>query len=108
MRFNKQLKPGSEAVITRSIRQLLRLHNVFHWKVWQGLGSEPGVADIIGIYGGKPLAIEVKAEKGKDPVGVQALWLQRFKESGGIVIVARSPEEVAEALQLPGVFNYDR
>jgi hypothetical protein len=103
----KPIKPGSERQITLNIRQLLRFHNIFHWKQWQGQFSEPGVADIIGIYQGKPLAIEIKTSRGKLSE-IQADWLGRFAQAGGIVIIARSPEDVAEALKLPGLFTRRR
>ena len=42
-------KPQTEKEITASIRALLKVFGIFHWKVWQGLGSEKGVSDIVGI-----------------------------------------------------------
>ena len=56
-----------------------------------------GVADIIGIYKGKPLAIEVKSAIGRLNDN-QKKFLQEWADEGGISIVARSVEDVIECL----------
>lgn len=56
-----------------------------------------GVADILGIYRGFPLAIEVKSARGKLSEH-QAYFLDRWREAGGIAIVARSVEDVERGL----------
>ena len=60
-----------------------------------------GVADILGIWNGKPLAIEVKSEKGKLSEH-QKLFLLRWQQAGGIAIVARSIDEVRVNLKQTG------
>lgn len=57
-----------------------------------------GVADILGIYKGKFLAIEVKTEKGR-PNPNQKLFLQDVLNNGGIAFIARSVEEVEQELK---------
>jgi Holliday junction resolvase len=89
----------SEKEITASIRSYLKAFKVFHWKVWQGLGSTPGVPDIIGIYRGKFLAIEVKTERGKLSPH-QERFIQNINDAGGIAFVARSVDDVIEKLEL--------
>lgn len=88
-----------ERDITRQIRDCLKYHGVFHWKVHQGLGSTPGVADILGCYKGRLLAIEVKAGKGRLSEA-QAKFLNRVRDEGGIAIVAYSVEAVIGQLGL--------
>lgn len=56
-----------------------------------------GVSDILGIYNGKFLAIEVKSEKGKVSPA-QALFLSDVRLNGGLGFVAKSIEDVAKAL----------
>lgn len=87
-----------ESDITKQVRDYLKIKKVFHWKVMQGLGSTPGIADILGIYKGKPLAIEVKTSKGK-PSDNQINFLTRFKSEGGIAFIARSVDDVIEGLK---------
>lgn len=61
-----------------------------------------GVADILGIYQGKPLAIEVKSKKGRLSE-FQKTFLIRFHAQGGIAIVARSVDDVENRLRDRGV-----
>ena len=92
-------KPQTEKEITASIRTLLKAFGIFHYKNWQGLGSQKGVSDIVGIYKGKFLAIEVKTEKGKLN-DHQSKFLILVKQNGGIAIVARSVHDVFKGLGL--------
>ena len=99
-------KPQTEKEITASIRVVLRTFGIFHWKVWQGLGSQKGVSDIICIHREIFIAIEVKREDAlKCPYncnhkicGEQSLFLDAVKDAGGIAIVARSVEDVFKGL----------
>lgn len=90
----------SEAELTKGIRQLLNAFGIFHWKMWQGPLSNHGIADILGIYQGKFLAIEVKTERGTVSPAQQR-FLANVRDQGGIAFVARSVEDVIEKLKLP-------
>jgi len=57
------------------------------------------VADIIGIFKGKPLAIEVKWGKGKT-TEKQDKFLEDFRKNGGIAFVAYSIDDVVKELKL--------
>lgn len=92
-----QFKP-KEADITREIRQYLKIRGVWHYKQWQGLGSLPGVADIIGCFKGKYLAIEVKTP-GKNPTPHQQNFLNQVIYAGGLAFVARSVDDVIQRLE---------
>lgn len=90
----------------------LRSKRIFHFKV-KSMGTYDeklkryrkvsplyrlGVSDIIAIYNGKPVAIEVKSNKGK-LTDHQKEFLQDFRLNGGIAMVARSPEDVEDKLK---------
>lgn len=65
-----------------------------------GRGSFPeqrGIPDLLGIWRGLPLAIEVKNEKGKVSPA-QAGFLLKFEKAGGIAFVARSLDDVLKKL----------
>lgn len=98
-----QKKPTPEGMVTCSIRDLLKTIGVFHWKEFQTLGSFPGVSDIVGIYKGRFLAIEVKAPKGK-PSPAQVAFLDRIRQEGGIAILAYSIDDVIEGLGIQDRF----
>jgi penicillin-binding protein-related factor A (putative recombinase) len=56
-----------------------------------------GVSDILGIYKGRPIAIEVKSKTGVVSEH-QKYFLTRFNLAGGLGFVARSLEEVKQQL----------
>lgn len=56
-----------------------------------------GVSDILGIWQGYPLAVEVKRPKMK-PTDLQIQFLTQFAAAGGIAIVAHSLDELQVAL----------
>jgi len=103
--MGNQTAKVSERDITRSIRDYLTLHKVFHWKVFQTLGSTPGIVDILGILPcrcecgrkyGRMLAIEVKtATNGLS--SPQEAFLRNAEQAGAVAIVARSVTDVIES-----------
>ena len=93
------MKNPTEAEIVKSIRVLLNFLGIWHWKVFTGPHNVPGVSDILGIYQGKFLAIEVK-RPGLEPTELQKSFLNQVRESGGIGIVATCCDDVITALGL--------
>lgn len=59
--------------------------------------SIKGVSDILGIWKGRPLAIEVKSKTGR-PSPDQIEFINKFKDKGGIAFIARSIEDCEKAL----------
>lgn len=94
-------QPGlKEKDITKQIRSVLKTFGIFHWKVWQGMGSTPGVPDIVGIMpDGRFLGIEVKTDRGVVS-DHQARFIEGINAAGGLAFVARSVDEVIEKLGL--------
>ena len=87
-----------EKHITADIRKFLNFKHVFHWKQWQGpMSSMPGVSDILGIFRGRFLAIEVKKPGGK-LTEKQQEFIDRINANGGIAFVARDVFDVIETL----------
>lgn len=101
-----------EKVIENSILSWLAINRIFAFKVEsigvydQRLGiyrlkhsihRKLGISDILGIYKGKPLAIEVKSAQGRLSPH-QKDFLEDWKKEGGIAIVAKCIEDVEKAL----------
>lgn len=92
-----------ESEIVRQISDYLTARRVFWWRDASGhthgrkLNGKRGIADILAIYRGKPLAIEVKRKDGALSV-TQFNWLESFRSAGGVVIVATSVEDVQQGL----------
>jgi len=99
-------KQQTEAEITRAIRGSLKTLGIFHWKQWQGPMSQPkGISDIIGIFKGKPLAIEIKTARGKLSEYQQA-FAETWKREGGIFIEARGVDDVIDGLGIRSRFLF--
>ena len=64
---------------------------------WVTYGLCVGSADLIGIYRGKFLAIEIKMP-GKKTTKEQEIFLQAIRNNGGIAGVVHSPEDVESLL----------
>ena len=95
----------SEAQITRAIRGILKHLDIWHFKLHQGLGSTPGIPDIVGIWQGKPLFIEVKTRKGKLSEA-QEIKIKEITRAGGIAFVARGIDDVIDALGIRDRFLF--
>jgi hypothetical protein len=99
----RRTKITPEGAVTRAIRDLLAACGVYHWKVHQGLGSAPGVSDILGIYEGRLLAIEIKAPGKKvKPGSAQERFLENIHEHGGIAIEADSVQALIDRFRWYG------
>ncbi|MFA5747471.1 MAG: VRR-NUC domain-containing protein [Candidatus Paceibacterota bacterium] len=95
--------PTPEAILTRSVRQLLNAAGILHWKNHGGLGSPPGLPDICGCYKGRMIAIELKAPKGVLSDN-QRDFIDRINAAGGIAFMARTLDEVIDGLGLQDRF----
>ena len=92
-----------EGAVLKACRDVLRYSRVFHWRVQQGLGAEPGVSDVLGIYDGRLLAIETKAPGKKvKPGSAQDRFLQNIHTHGGIAIEADSVEAMVAGFERYG------
>ena len=107
-----RLKPMSEKQIQNQILSWLYSQRILAWEnqstgiysekrkcflLKKGVHRKIGVSDILGIFNGKFLAIEVKSAKGK-PTEHQKRFLDEVLEHGGIAFIARSIEDVEAGL----------
>jgi hypothetical protein len=91
--------PTPEAMLTRSVKSLLKAAGIFHFKHWGGPMGYPGVSDIIGCYKGRMIAIELKSPKGTASPD-QERFIQNVKDAGGIAFIAKSLDDVIDGLGL--------
>jgi hypothetical protein len=104
-----------EGLVKTAILDYLRVRGFFAWNnpsgavevrpgQWVRFGKV-GSTDILGcLPGGRFLAIEVKAEKGRLS-GAQRDFLGAIERLGGFAMVARSFQEVDRALREAGYVN---
>jgi hypothetical protein len=96
----------TEAEITSAIRSLLKTVGVFAWKNWSGPMSSPkGIADILGCWQGRFVAIEVKRPGGRT-TPEQERFLEAVRRHGGIAFVARSIDDVIDGLGIQDRFLF--
>ena len=93
----------SEKDLTKAIRYLLKSQGIWHYKVLGGFGTVKGIPDIIGCFGGRLIAIEVKTKRGKlSPE--QEIHIDRINKAGGLAFVARDLDTVIEMLNIRNRF----
>ena len=98
--------PGPEAMLTKSVRQLLTAAGIFHYKNFGGLGSPPGLPDITGcLKDGRGFWIELKAPRGVVSPAQQA-FIDRINQAGGCAFIARTLEDVIDGLGLRDRFLF--
>ena len=101
-----------ETLIQAEILKYLRSKGVFAWRqnnggIWDAkLGmyrthtGMKGVPDIIAVYHGRFIGVEIKSEKGKMSPD-QFIFRERLLEAGGLYILARSVADVEAAMAIP-------
>lgn len=106
-RTRTRKKPSSEHATQTAILQYLALKKIFSWRNNTGAIKTQegrflrfgavGSPDIFAVQNGKVYGIEVKADTGKLS-DMQKDWGDRFSQSGGVYIVARSIDDIAPIL----------
>ena len=88
-----------EGKIKKEMRDWLSVHGIYYANVAGGAFSKPGDPDIIADVNGHFLAIEAKTKTGRQSE-YQKVCQRQVEESGGMYIVARSVEDVIDAVNL--------
>jgi penicillin-binding protein-related factor A (putative recombinase) len=110
-------KPITEKEIEFSILQYLASQGIFCWKqntvgVWDAQkrifrkSNNPfilrGISDILGIFQGKFLAIEVKTPQRRSTLSdFQKQFIESINTNGGLAFMATSVKDVMERLNAP-------
>lgn len=93
-----------ETALKRAVRDYAALVNLRLWSILGGLGQEPGIADFIGVYQGKAVAVETKAGQ-RQLTSHQLQFKAEWERHGGIFIECRRLEDIADALGIKTLFN---
>jgi len=91
-----------ESDVQKNIISYLRHKRVYHFR-FQAQSNLNGLPDIICLYKGFFLGLELKREKGGAPTQLQLKKIKAINDNGGIGVIVRSVEEVEEILN-----NIDR
>lgn len=89
-----------EGKVKARVKRVLDEHGIYHFSPFQAGMGRAGIPDIICCCGGKFLAVECKAGKGKT-TALQDREIQRIREHGGVALVIREDNinELEEAIQ---------
>jgi hypothetical protein len=88
-----------ETNLTHSIIKALQRQGGFWFKVHGHPGQLRGLPDIIGVYHGRFVGLEVKVPGREDRLTkLQEFVLTQIKEAGGIAAVITSVEEAKRAI----------
>lgn len=87
-----------EARLGRQIRKALEERGAFMFKIHGGPTMMAGLPDLIGVWHGRFIAVEVKMP-GNKPSKIQERVMDRIRTAGGRVIVAYSVADALEVLK---------
>ncbi|QNJ59467.1 hydrolase [Gordonia phage MScarn] len=87
-----------EARLGRQIRKALEERGAFMFKIHGGPTMMAGLPDLIGVWHGRFIAIEVKMP-GNSPSKIQERVMGRIRQAGGRVVVAYSVADALEVLR---------
>lgn len=88
----------TEKQITQQIRDLLGVLGAKHYKIYQTLGSERGIPDILACLQGRFVAIEVKA-RNRQPSEEQKRQLIELNMAGAVAFPAWSLDDVIRVIR---------
>jgi len=84
---------ANETAIRKQIQDYLRWTGWFVYYNLAGLGSYPGLSDLVAVRGGRVVHIEVKTPKGVQSEK-QKKFQRKLEAAGGEYILARGIEDV--------------
>lgn len=113
--MTKQTEAALQRTVVQYLSYALPRHEVLFWHTPNGglrsratagrlkaEGVVPGVADIIILWAGRCIAIELKA-KGGSQSPAQKAWADQFTTAGGVYVVCRSLDAVERFLDAAGI-----
>lgn len=93
------MTPGPEQKLKKAIKTYLDSVNAYYAVVQGGPFSPPGAPDIIACYKSLFIGIEAKSPTGGRVSEIQKFTHKKIIDSQGIIIIARSVEDVKEVIE---------
>lgn len=88
-----------EGKIQEGIISYLKKNRIYHFR-FQAQSNLNGLPDIICLYKGFFIGLELKREKGGTPTGLQLRKIKAINDNGGIGLIVRSVYEVEMLLDV--------
>ena len=95
-----------ESKIQKDILAFLKRNRVYHFR-FQAQSNLNGLPDIICLYKGFFLGLELKRENGGAPTQLQLRKIKAINDNGGIGVIVRSVDEVETLLKEIDEGKYD-
>jgi hypothetical protein len=80
------------------IKSYLTKKRIYHWR-FQAQSNLNGIPDILCLYKGFFIGLELKREKGGRATGLQLRKIKNINENGGIGVLVRSVEDVDKIIK---------
>ena len=93
-----------EGKVQDKIIAYLEKKRVYHFR-FQAQSNLNGLPDIICLYKGFFLGLELKREKGGAPTKLQERKIKAINDNGGIGVIVRSVDEVDDIINLIDLFG---
>lgn len=88
-----------ESKVQEDIISYLKKNRIYHFR-FQAQSNLNGLPDIICLYKGFFIGLELKREKGGTPTGLQLRKIKAINDNGGIGLIVRSVYEVEMLLDV--------
>lgn len=88
-----------ESKVQEEIISYLKKNRVYHFR-FQAQSNLNGLPDILCLYKGFFIGLELKREKGGKPTGLQLRKIKSINDNGGIGVVVKSIEEVDKLFRI--------
>ena len=82
-----------ESKVQEEILSYLKNNRIYHFR-FQAQSNLNGLPDILCLYKGLFIGLELKREKGGTPSGLQLRKIETINDNGGIGVIVRSVKEV--------------
>lgn len=82
-----------ESKVQEEIISYLKKNRIYHFR-FQAQSNLNGLPDILCLYKGLFIGLELKREKGGTPTGLQLRKIKSINDNGGVGLIVRSVEEV--------------
>lgn len=95
-----------ESKIQKDILAYLTKNRIYHFR-FQAQSNLNGLPDIICLYKGLFIGLELKREEGGKPTELQLRKIKAINDNGGIGVIIRSVKEVKLLFDIIGGLNID-
>lgn len=87
-----------EGKVQNDVKRYLKQNRIYHWR-FQAQSNLNGIPDILCLYRGFFIGLELKREKGGHTTDLQLRKLKNINDNGGIGVLIRSVEDVDKIIK---------